>query len=149
MMKTIFDPATREELIARINTLNEQSTAQWGKMNIYEMLKHCITYEQMMLGKLRYKRAFIGLLFGKMALKDFVGDDRAIKRNVPTLPQLKVKGANGNVAAETSKWIALLEEYAADDDRKIVHAFFGPLTWEQAGQLVYKHTDHHLRQFNS
>jgi DinB superfamily len=149
MMKTIFDKATREALISRINTLNEQSIPQWGKMNIYEMLKHCITYEEMMLGKQRFKRAFVGLLFGKMALKDFVGDEREFKRNVPTLPQLKVKAAGGNVAAEKSKWITLLEEYTADDDRKIVHAFFGPLTWEQVGQLVYKHTDHHLRQFNS
>lgn len=148
-MKTIFDKATKDALIARINTLNEQSTAQWGKMNIYEMLKHCTTYEEMMLGKNRYKRAFLGLLFGKMALKDFVGDEREIKRNVPTLPELKVKGGSGSIAAERSKWIALLEEYNAGDDRKIVHSFFGPLTWEQVGQLVYKHTDHHLRQFNS
>lgn len=147
-MKTIFDKATKDALIARINTLNEQSTARWGKMSVYEMLKHCTTYEQMMLGKNRYKRSFLGFLFGKMALKDFVGDDREIKRNVPTLPQLKVKRASGSIATERSKWIALLEEYSANDDRKIVHAFFGPLTWEQAGQLVYKHTDHHLRQFN-
>ena len=30
-----------------------------------------------------------------------------------------------------------------------VHWFFGKMTREQIGQLVYKHTDHHLRQFNS
>lgn len=148
-MKTIFDNVTREELISRINMLHEDSTPQWGKMNVYEMLKHCTTYEQMMLGKIRYKRSFLGRLFGKWALKDFVGDDRLIKRNVPTLPQLKVKGASGNVAAEKSKWIALLQEYRPANNANIVHAFFGELTHEQVGQLVYKHTDHHLRQFNS
>ncbi len=31
-MKTVFDKSTRDELIGRINLLNESSTAQWGKM---------------------------------------------------------------------------------------------------------------------
>jgi hypothetical protein len=31
-MKTIFDPADREELIRRIDSLDENDTAQLGKM---------------------------------------------------------------------------------------------------------------------
>ncbi len=147
-MKTIFDKPTRDELIARIQTLQENSTAQWGKMNVYQMLKHCTTYEEMMLGKRTYKRAFLGILFGRMALKEFVGDETPIKRNVPTLPELKVKESTGNVAAEKSKWIMLLESYAHSTNPGVVHSFFGKLNREQIGYLVYKHTDHHLRQFN-
>lgn len=148
-MKTIFDQATRAELIDRINTLDEKSTAQWGKMNVYQMLKHCTTYEHMMLGKTKYKRAFIGFLFGRMALKDFTENDQPIKMNVPTLPELKVKENSGNILMERKKWIALLEEYAHLTNPDVVHSFFGRLTKEQIGLLVYKHTDHHLRQFNS
>ncbi len=33
-MKTIFDKLTRDELINRINTVNESSTAKWGKMSL-------------------------------------------------------------------------------------------------------------------
>ena len=40
-MKTIFDQSTRDHLISRINKLSEESTAQWGRMNIYQMVKHC------------------------------------------------------------------------------------------------------------
>jgi len=54
-MKTIFDKQTRDELIDRINKLNENSTAQWGKMNVYQMLKHCTLYEEMLLGKKEFK----------------------------------------------------------------------------------------------
>ena len=36
-MKTIFDKTTRDELIYRIDSLNENNTPQWGKMNIYQM----------------------------------------------------------------------------------------------------------------
>lgn len=68
-MKTIFDTTTREDLIARIAAVNENSKAQWGKMNIYQMLKHCTLTEEMYLGKTRYERTFIGRLFGKMVLK--------------------------------------------------------------------------------
>jgi len=58
-MKTVFDKATRDELTGRINTLNENSTAQWGGMNIYQMLKHCTLAEEMYLGKKLYKRVFL------------------------------------------------------------------------------------------
>lgn len=148
-MKSIFDHTTRASLIGRINTLNENSIAQWGKMNIYQMLKHCTVYEEMMLGKNRYNRAFLGRLFGKMALKEFTQDESPIKKNVPTLSELKVKLKHGDVAAERMKWIALLEEYPNAPCTDIVHSFFGKLTRDQIGILVYKHTDHHLRQFNS
>lgn len=148
-MKTIFDKITRNELIIRINTLNENSTAQWGKMNIYQMLKHCMRYEEMLLGKNKYKRAFLGRLFGKISLKNFMKDENPIKRNLPTLPELKVSEINSNVSSEKTKWIALIEEYAHFSNPDFVHPFLGKMTKEQIGYLDYKHTDHHLRQFNS
>ena len=147
-MKTIFDKTARDELIDRINTLNESNTAQWGKMNIYQMLKHCTLYEEMMLGKIKYKRAFLGRLFGKMALPEFIKDESPIKRNVPTLTELRIRENNGDVAVEKNKWIALLKQYEHSSSPGIVHSFFGKLTKEQVGYLAYKHTDHHLRQFN-
>src|SRR5260370_17579850 len=97
-MKTIFDKTTREELINRINTLNENSTAQWGKMNTFQMLKHCTLYEEMLLGKKMFKRIFLGRLFGKIALKDLIGNESPIKRNLPTIPQLKFKEDKDNIA---------------------------------------------------
>ncbi|KIO74627.1 hypothetical protein TH53_25355 [Pedobacter lusitanus] len=148
-MKTIFDSVTREKLIDRINTLNEDSKARWGKMNVYQMLKHCTVYEEMMLGRNVYGRMFLGRLFGKMALKEFTQDETPIKQNVPTLAELKIKELHGDVLAEKKKWIALLQEHADSSAIEIVHSFFGKLTREQVGCLVYKHTDHHLRQFNS
>ncbi|QNK64195.1 DinB family protein [Pedobacter sp. PAMC26386] len=147
-MKTVFEKTTRDELIYRISLLDENSKALWGKMNIYQMLKHCTVYEEMMLGKYIYKRAFLGRLFGKMALKELMQDDTPIRSNVPTLPELKIKAQEGDVIAERKKWVALIEEYAKPSNSEIVHSFFGKLTTEQVGYLVYKHMDHHLRQFN-
>jgi len=147
-MKTVYDKATRDELIARIKTLNGNSKAQWGTMTIYQMLKHCTLWEEMITGKTTYKRAFIGLLFGKIALKVVLRDDKPLSPNTPTLVELRITGS-GNVLAERDKWVSQIEEYEHSPNPQCVHAFFGKLTKEQIGQLVYKHTDHHLRQFNS
>lgn len=147
-MKSIFDKATRNELIGRINLLNDRSSAQWGKMNIYQMLKHCIQWEEMALGNKKYKQSFLGKLFGKMALKGFIKDDSPFKQNVPTVPEFKIKEKTGDTETLKNKWVSLLEQYEHFDNNNFIHPFFGELTKEQIGILAYKHTDHHLRQFN-
>lgn len=146
-MKTVFDQATRDELIQRIKSLDENSTPQWGKMTVYQMLKHCTLWENMVAGKQQYKRVFIGRLFGKLALKNELKEDSQIRRNSPTIPELLVK-EEGDVAAEKTKWIALIEAYAHFSNDNFVHPFFGKMTKEQIGYFAYKHSDHHLRQFN-
>src|SRR5580698_9421736 len=99
-MKTIFDKATRDELISRINTLNENSKTQWGKMNVYQMLEHCIRWEKWMADKRTNKQAFIGRLFGKMALKNILKDEKPLAHNTPTLPNLRIKETEGDIAAQ-------------------------------------------------
>jgi hypothetical protein len=148
-MKTIFDKTTRDELITRINTLDENSKAQWGKMNVYQMLKHCTLAEELYLGKSTHKRVLLGRLIGKMALKNLLKDERPMGRNAPTSDAFIVKEITGDVASEKRKWMALTEEYTNFSEPYFVHWFFGKMTKEQLGYFVYKHTDHHLRQFNS
>jgi hypothetical protein len=148
-MKTIFDDTTREEIINRIDTLNEKSTAQWGKMNVYQMLKHCVLCEAMYLGKKKYNRKFIGLLFGRIGLKNLMKDETPLQRNAPTSNAFKVTETDGDIQAEKKKWVALIKEYEHYSNEDFVHWFFGKMTKEQVGYFVYKHTDHHLRQFNS
>jgi hypothetical protein len=147
-MKTVLDKETRDDLIRRIEMLNENSKAQWGKMNLYQMLKHCTLCEEMYLGKKKYKRKFIGRLFGRIGLKQMMKDETPLQRNAPTSKGFKITETDGDVSAEKRKWISLMEEYANLSDDVLEHWFFGRMTKEQVGYFVYKHTDHHLRQFN-
>ena len=124
-MKTIFDQSTRDEIKNRINALTENSSAQWGKMNVYQALKHCILFEEMMLGKKVYDRVFIGRIFGKMALKKLLKDETPLKKNEPTSSGFKIKETSGNVQAEKNKWISLVEEYAYFSGNDFEHWFFG------------------------
>lgn len=145
-MKSVFDKPTRDELINRINSLNENSTAKWGKMNVSQMLKHCNQWDEMALGKEKYKQSFIGKLFGKMALKNMLKDE-PIKRNLPTVPSFKIN-KEYDFLKEKKKWLMLLEEYENFANDGFIHPFFGSMTKEMTGYIVYKHANHHLLQFD-
>ncbi len=145
-METIFNQETINGLTEQINQLKKSDNAQWGKMNAYQMLKHCTLSEEMFQGKTQYKRLFMGKIFGRMALKGILKDDKAMKKNQPTHPDFIITGS-GNFEAEKEKWIDLLNGYSHFSNRNFVHPFFGKMSKDEIGKYVYKHTDHHLRQF--
>ena len=148
-MKSIFDPLTKEALVNRINSLTPQNKAQWGKMNVFQMAKHCTLHEEMVFGKIIIKRVFIGRLIGPMILKKVLKDDRPAAKNSPTSRLLKTVGQSGDIEQQKKEWINTLEQYSNYNNPIFIHPFFGPMTKEQIGLFVYKHTDHHLRQFGA
>lgn len=146
-MKSTLDALTSEELINRINSLNNQANAQWGRMDIFQMLRHCTLCEDMMLGRIKIKRVLAGRLFGKMILKKVLKDDSPFRKNSPTSPLLKTIGESGDIEGQKQEWINRIEQYAHYDNPDFIHPFFGSMTLEQIGFFAYKHADHHLRQF--
>ena len=149
-MKTLCDKSIRDELVPRINLLNEDSKPVWGKMNVSQMLKHNTYWNSWVLGKANhsYKQVFLGKLFGKIALKKMIKDEKPFDKNIPTSDQFKVKETTTDLEFEKSVWISLIKEYENYDNPNFVHDFFGKMSREEIGILVYKHSDHHLRQFN-
>jgi hypothetical protein len=150
-MKTIFEAATREELIRRIRTLEKGNAGQWGKMNVYQMARHCTIWDEWVLGvhKPKYKQELIGWIFGRMALKTFVKDDRPIQKNVPTSGQFIVKEQDGDLELQKEIWIRRIAAYEHFSNPDFIHDFFGKMTREEIGIFAYKHSDHHLRQFGA
>ena len=145
-MKTVLDKAVREELISRVNMLPENSKPVWGQMTVAQMMKHCTMWDEMAQGKTKYKQSLLGKIFGRMALKDMLKDEPA-KRNLPSVPSFIIT-EHPDFATEKKKWISLLEQYADYSTKGWIHPFFGMMNKEQTGLIVYKHVDHHLRQFN-
>jgi hypothetical protein len=146
-MKSILDQSTRTELATRISLLHSDSKALWGKMNAYQMVRHCVLWDEMVFGKRQYKRMFIGRIIGPMALKGILKNDAPFKRNSPTVPGFVIQESSGDFATEKATWLSLLNGYAQYTSDDFVHPFFGKMTHDQVGQLAYKHIDHHLRQF--
>jgi len=148
-MKTIYDKQVQEDLINRINRLGENSQRQWGKMTVRQMIKHCLAWDEMSFGKMNLKQVFIGRLFGKMALKSFLKDNKPVRRNMGTLPELKItKEIKEDLNTLKERWTTSIQKYTTlKDNHEYIHSFFGKLNKEQIGVLAYKHADHHLRQF--
>lgn len=148
-MKTIFDEKVRAELVGRIKQIHKSNKAEWGKMDAGQMLKHNTYWNGWILGKetQSYKQTFLGKIFGKMALRKMIKDEKPFDKNIPTSSQFKVKEKNTDLELEKSKWILLIKEYENYNNPNFIHDFFGKMTKEEIGVLVYKHTDHHLRQF--
>lgn len=149
-MKTVFDLATREELIQRISLLKQDSKPIWGKMNVYQMTKHNTIWNEWVLGNegLSYKQDFLGKLFGKVALKSNTRDDKPISKNMPAGKAFTVNEKEGNFQIEISTWIEQIKAYDNFSNDSFIHDFFGKMTIEQIGIFAYKHNDHHLRQFD-
>lgn len=147
-MKTIFDKGTRDEVIHRIDALTENSKPHWGKMTVQQMTRHCALCEEYYYGNVNVKRSFLGRLFGKMAIKAILRDENSsFKKNAPTPLQFRVKTDVGNLEAEKEKWKKLIGNYSTFNKEELTHWFFGKMTKNQLGQFIYKHCDHHLKQF--
>jgi len=147
-MKSMCNQLTRDELINRIHSLHEGNDAKWGKMNIFQMVRHCLLWDEMALGKIELKRAFIGRLFGKIALKGMIKDEKPLSQNIGSLTELIVADVIGDLDLLKKQWMNSVQKYAhLSDEHQFVHSFFGELNKSQTGLLAYKHTDHHLRQF--
>ncbi|MBK8635133.1 MAG: DUF1569 domain-containing protein [Saprospiraceae bacterium] len=148
-MKTIFDESLRNELIERIQSIQEESMAQWGKMNVSQMAKHCTQWNDWVLGNGNhtYKQDLLGKIFGKLGLKSNTKDDRPMGKNMPSGKAFTIKENGLDLENLKENWVSQIASYAHYSNDAFIHDFFGQMTLEEIGIFVYKHNDHHLRQF--
>jgi len=147
-MKTLFDAADRESLVARIQTLDAAAARQWGKMDPAQMLCHCGRALETATGDRPMKQKFIGKILAPLVRKSALGE-KPFGKSSPTDPTFVVADAR-DFAAEKARLLALIDRFAQrgrGEVGKETHAFFGKLTGDEWGELMYKHIDHHLRQF--
>lgn len=149
-MKSILDLKTRAEILHRIDNLNQQTKPLWGRMTVAMMVKHCALCEEYYHGHFVVNRSFLGRLVGKVAIRKMLKDDETtLQKNAPTLPQFRIVNEIENLELEKEKWKSLIEQYSSFNKEYFNHWFFGKMSKDQLGQFVYKHCDHHLRQFGN
>ena len=145
MNQDLLKPEVQAQIIARINQLNASSQAQWGKMNVSQMLAHCQAQMRVALGDEKLPHSFIGKLFGRFAKKSLT-DEKPFSKNLPTAPSFKVN-FNPEFDAEKNKLIGLVTRFKTDSITKDPHPFFGKMTLDEWSKGTWKHLDHHLKQF--
>ena len=147
-INNLFDSKTHTEIIDRINQLSEQSERQWGKMNVSQMLAHCKEAFKVPLRNKPIPRMFIGRIFGWMA-KGKLYDEKPWGKNLPTAPNFIIQDER-DFEIEKSALLELIKQFytlGPDGVGHFPHPFFGTLTKEQWGKSMWKHIDHHLKQF--
>jgi hypothetical protein len=148
-MKNLFEPTRVEEINHRIARLNPASERQWGTMNAAQTLAHCSNGVEMAMGNILPKRVFIGRVLGPLIKPQVFKNDDPMRRNSPTAKEIVVQDER-DLQTEQARLTGLINRFAAAGPTCCTthpHAFFGPLTPAQWAILMYKHLDHHLRQF--
>jgi hypothetical protein len=147
-MKNLFNVTDTKEVIDRIEKLQPESKAQWGKMNVAQMLAHCQMPFAVFFGDAEQKRGIAGTLFGALAKKRMLHDGQFAK-NLPTAKNFIINDAR-DFQTEKERLINYIDRFNNSADRHTTHKhpFFGKMTGNEWAVLTYKHLDHHLRQFN-
>lgn len=149
-MKNVFDTNDTHELKERINQLNNQSKAQWGKMDVGQMLAHCnVTYE-MTYEPTKFKKPnVIKKWVFKSILKPIIVGPKPFKKNSPTSSDFKMTSVK-KFDSEKQRIIGFInqtQELGSNHFEGKDNLSFGKMSSNEWNALFYKHLDHHLKQF--
>ncbi|WYP27521.1 DUF1569 domain-containing protein [Alkalihalobacillus sp. FSL W8-0930] len=149
-MKTLYDQSVVNEVLTRLDQLTPQSQPAWGKMNVSQMLAHCSIFQDLALGNRTESRSWLGLLVGKFAAPLFY-NAKPLPHNMSTLPMMDQPDHDDFLIEKEhlKQKLLIFQQNGPDKCTSQPHPFFGRLTPEQWGKGMYKHVDHHLKQFNS
>ena len=149
-MKNLFEQDTVDEVIARIDKLQPASPRQWGKMDAAQMMAHCSITMEIASGKLNLPRVFVGRLIAPF-LKSIYTNEKPFAKNGPTGKELVVADPR-DFAREKEQLKSKIRGFCEGGEARCTrhpHPFFGSLTPYEWSRGMYKHLDHHLRQFGA
>jgi hypothetical protein len=150
-MESLYNKAENQKIIDRLNHLSNKSQAQWGKMNVAQMLAHCQTPFRVAFGELKLKRGIMGFLFGSLIRKKLTADEKPFDKSLPTDKSFLVVNER-EFETEKNKLIALVQKFEQQGPSglsKEKHPFFGNMSPKDWDIIMWKHLDHHLRQFGA
>jgi len=149
-VKNLFEREATDEVIVRIDKLQPASQRQWGKMDVAQMMAHCSAALDMASGRLNPPRLFIGRLLGPF-IKPIYSNEKPFSQNNPTDPKLVVSDPRDFLREQEQLKTRVRQFHEGGEARctRHPHPFFGSLTPQEWSRGMYKHLDHHLRQFSA
>jgi Protein of unknown function (DUF1569) len=147
-MKTLFDRSAVVQIKQRLGGLRPESRRVWGKMDVAQTMAHCSAVMEMALGDVRPERLLIGRLIGPF-FRSFYSNEKPMQPGAPTHKSLVVSDQR-ELARERDRLAGLVDRFSAagtEGCTRHPHPFFGELKQAEWGTGMYKHLDHHLRQF--
>ena len=117
-------------------------------MSVAQALAHCSAAMEVAVGDKCPPRVLIGRLVGPL-VKSMMSNEKPLEQNMPTDKSFIVSDAR-ELVRERERLGGLIDRFAeggAEGCTKHPHSFFGRLTPLEWATGMYKHLDHHLRQF--
>ena len=148
-LPNIFTKPVSDKIVERINKLSPDTQPDWGKMNAPQMLAHCnVTYE-MIYENIHPQPNFILKFILKTLIKNKVVGETPYPQSSKTAPQFIIKESR-NFETEKQRLINYINKTQqlgeGHFDNKESHSF-GALNKTEWNNMLYKHLDHHLKQF--
>lgn len=147
--KNLFDEKESQETIERINKLTPETQAQWGKMNVAQMLAHCnVAYELVYTDKHPKPKGFQKFMI-KLFAKNIVVGPKPYKKNTRTAPVFMITDERDFEREKTIlvNNLTKTQKLGGTHFNGLESHAFGPLTEKEWNTLFSKHLDHHLQQF--
>ncbi len=145
-MQTLRDKATIDGLTVRLVGLDASKQALWGRFSCQQMLAHVADGLRMALGELKVEPKNTPLRF--WPLKQLIIYWLPFPKGAPTAPELVARPPQ-SIDEEREAINHLMRGFGERHGPAPwpAHPAFGKLDEVSWGVLMYKHIDHHLRQF--
>jgi hypothetical protein len=147
MPKTIFDATSRQQILDRISRLRADTPPQFGKMTPSEMLCHMQDALKVGTGEVptRPLKTFLRNPFIRRLVIYYMPWPKGKVQTVPEM--LATRPAEFESDRARLKDLVLTTAARGPNAAWAVHPAFGAISGKDYGVLLYRHFDHHLRQF--
>jgi hypothetical protein len=148
-LPNIFNTATTEETLKRLENLTPNSQPKWGKMNAAQMLAHLNVAYDIAYGKTKTNPGFMIKLMMKLFIKNVIVSEKPYPQNSRTAPEFVIANER-DFEKEKTLYIANVkdtEKNGASYFEGKSNPSMGALTSTEWNNLFYKHTNHHFQQF--
>jgi hypothetical protein len=117
---------------------------------VAQMMAHCSGALDMASGKLNPPRMLIGWIIGPL-VRPIYTNEKPFSRNNPTDKNLVISDTRDFAREQERLKICVREFHQGGEETctRHPHPFFGALTPTEWSRGMYKHLDHHLRQFGA
>jgi len=145
-MKSIWNPTDQRSLQDRVRRLTPGHTARWGRFTAPQVVAHLCDSLRMASNDLPVRSKRLPIRYPP--LKQLIIYLLPFPKSAPTAPELLVR-TPGDFAKDCAELNGRLDDVVRRGPAGLAreHPAFGTMNGRRWGVLIYRHMDHHLRQF--
>jgi hypothetical protein len=149
MFSNLFIDINYAEIVKRLERVKTDSPRMWGTMTPAQMLRHCRAQIEFILNPSDSVKVY-PTLFRYAPIRWIALYGISWPKNSKTAPELDVnKKLNDTSEFENEHRLILkaLQDLYLCPEVEAIHPLFGKMGKTQWGRVVWKHLNHHLKQF--